>query len=395
MYHDDALGPFSHFDHPKLHKIKSILTATITMNSLFDRNDATTNQFDVRLADTPTTWDNDERDVWMPKPSLHALWAPPMNNQFNNDDDGDCSPFSQAKSTCSNDLPYDSSIPFGGDPLPNLFPFEKPPRAQTPDTASDDRVVGVPMTIVVPSSPSLVTPVTDKTVVDIAIAASSDQDDDDDDCSSVGMGTVAEEGEEGEGQQSRKRPLAIDDSFMARPNKKRIKCSESQHESSSIVSSPKDLDWNGSLSFLDGMAEHAWVVEEQATSPNHDPCEIDDNTTVGTFDVTTTSARTFTMATFQQEDDDDTAQVSHDNDSSTCSSSFCSKKFQVVEAGTSLVPTTAWTTNVWDGTLTFLDSFPSKKNASLCDFLDAEAQAGIMIHSKYDFFVPPTFMYSQ
>lgn len=187
---------------------------------------------------------------------------------------------------------------------------------RTPKTVPASKQEGVPKTITIPS-PNKVSPETDMDI------------DDKDDCLSVGMETVEAVQPPGTPRVERRifsLPAAHDSSMES--NKSSSSSSSSQSQSSHSLFLLHGFKWNGSLSYLDAMSEHASLMSsDSTTSSQHSSSSkpMKDDSSIGSFDVSTTnSAWIEAAATFPEEQED-----SDDDDSSDGGGDFV-----VIQAGT-------------------------------------------------------------
>lgn len=255
------------------------------------------------------------------------------------------------------------------DNLPDLFPLESKPRAQSLESAPQD-VIGLPTTIDVPGIPTI-TPEFEKPIREIELPFLNNDDDDDDDCSSVGMATVGEQA-----LCSLKRPHNDDDDSTMKDDDMSVEPKRHKYSQDMSSSDDQDVDkFDDSLSFLDFLAEQVWLMSDSSFKSND------------LFEPLTTPTTTGAVV-------ESTEQACHDyDDSSSCSSSGIGS-FVTVAAGTSIVLSKPI---VWDGSFTFQDMF--RKNATLEDFIRAERQATPIgrrfVASSTDYrFLPKNFMFS-
>ena len=273
----------------------------------------------------------DGQGVWIQQPSLRAFF-PPTHNQH--------TPVVSNQS--HHRIAYDKDS--------NIINLTK---------ANHNRV-GIPKTIAIPVSPGTLKTDTDNEFTDA-----------DDDCSSVGMGSVGKES-----PQLKSRHEHLDDdssleSIMEGPQnnkRKRMMRLETLHndEYSSVAPIPKELKWDGSLSYLDDLREHESLLQN-STRQTTTTDSMNGGMSIGTFDISG-----FVDPNDQYyRIDDDASMESDDNDRETV----------IVAAGSSIPQPAAFYNEqpaadgvgpeiIWDGSCTFLDCFD--KNASLDDFLDAE-----------------------
>jgi len=327
------------------------------MNNLYARNNNIGHSDALRsiqAAPELPTWYNDH-EVWLPQPSIHAL-SPPMHLLQRRH-----VPLPTITPTASN-LTKDR---LGGTST-DLPAVKQGVRAPA---KAHHRRVGVPKTITIPAIP--VTPEMHTTFHFTKIT--------DDDCSSIGMGTLGKN----KPRTKRRRDILDDDSSiesLAESYKRKRKCLK-RHEppnengrdvqSSSIISPPQDLKWDGSLSYLDGLAEHERLMDSSSHATS---TKIEDNMSIGTFTI----AGDDNVSKLVAYPDDLCTKATHVSDDDSSMESDDGETVVLV-TGTSIPqlepPTVGITLETfhWDGSLTFLDCFD--KNASLMDFLDAEATA--------------------
>lgn len=216
------------------------------MNNLYSRNE------DIMYQTSGSSWtgcQDDERQVWLLKPSLHAL-SPPI--QFDQDANGAGASPSTFSYTNRNATTRNIDFVVGK------------PQADTLKMATHD----IPQTISIP-----VTPESIRTTIDFRKTVDMNDNDGADDMS----------------------------------------CS--------VEPPPQEQQWDGSLSYLDGMADHASLMSNQER-------DGDDNS-IGTFDISYCGSEA--IGTFPNVDE--TTTVSEDDDSSM-DSDDCD--FVVVASGTSL-----------------------------------------------------------
>jgi hypothetical protein len=135
-----------------------------------------------------------------------------------------------------------------------------------PGRHDDDDDVCIPRTITIPSVP--VTPENIRATADVHQETVSTHDHDD--CSSVGMETVVS-GKRRRRKRCREEQEDEVSTVNVNPKFKRMK----QHKGSATIRYHNEFYWDGSLSYLDGMAEHESLMSEKK----------DDEMSIGTFDV--------------------------------------------------------------------------------------------------------------